>query len=130
MATWRPSWISDRQDFISFRSRSRPVAAKQVLAQIDKSFGKRCRKLIFKMAAVAAILYFRSAQFQLFLVCSAPRCSSPSFNSIESRFKRRCSKYEFSTSFPYKCIGAHSNTWGSKFDLAVKRSNVSVGPSF
>ena len=28
-----------------------------------KGFGKRCRKLIFKMAAVAAILDFRSAQF-------------------------------------------------------------------
>ena len=24
----------------------------------------------------------------------------------------------------------HTNAWGSKFDLAVKRSNVNVGPLF
>ena len=25
---------------------------------------------------------------------------------------------------------AHTNAWGSKFDLAVKRSNLNIGPSF
>ena len=40
-----------------------PVATEQVSAQMDQRFWKNCRKLIFKMAAVAAILYFRSAQF-------------------------------------------------------------------
>ena len=25
---------------------------------------------------------------------------------------------------------AHTNAWGSKFDLAVKRSNINTGPSF
>ena len=55
---WRPSWICDRHDFSSFRSRSCPVATEQVSAQIGQRFGKRCRKLIFKMAAMAAILDF------------------------------------------------------------------------
>ena len=52
-----PSW-----NFSSFQSRSHPVATEQVLAQSDQRFGKRCRKLIFKMAAVATILDFLSAR--------------------------------------------------------------------
>ena len=56
-------WISDRHDFSSFQSKSCLVATKQVLAQINQRFGKRCRKLIFKMAVSAAILDFPSAQF-------------------------------------------------------------------
>ena len=35
-----------------------PVATEQVSAQSDQKFEKRCRKLIFTMAAVAAIFYF------------------------------------------------------------------------
>ena len=38
-----------------------PAATEQVSAQGDQRFGNRCRKLIFKMAAVAAILDFLSA---------------------------------------------------------------------
>ena len=38
----RSSWISDRHNFDSFRSRSHPVATEQVLAQGDQKFGKRC----------------------------------------------------------------------------------------
>ena len=53
-----PSWIFDRHNFSLFRSRSNPVAKEQVLAQSDLRFEKRCRKLIFKMAAVVAILDF------------------------------------------------------------------------
>ena len=39
-----------------------PVATEQVSAQGDQRFGERCWKLIFKMAAVAAILDFLMAQ--------------------------------------------------------------------
>ena len=39
-------------------ARFNPVATEQVLAQRDQNFGKRCQKLIFKMAAVVAILVF------------------------------------------------------------------------
>ena len=56
---WRPSWISDGHDFSSFPSRSCPVATKQISAQTDQRFGKRCQKLIFKLAAVVTILNFR-----------------------------------------------------------------------
>ena len=47
-----------------------PVATEQVSAQSDQKFRKRCRKLIFKMAAVAAILDFLSAH--LAILCQAP----------------------------------------------------------
>ena len=50
-----------RGDFFRPPHGSHP--SEQVLAQSDQRFGKRCRKLIFKMAAMAAILDFPSAQF-------------------------------------------------------------------
>ena len=55
---FRTSLISDQHNFSSFGARSYPVATEQVSAQSDQRFLKRCRKLIFKMAAVAAILHF------------------------------------------------------------------------
>ena len=54
----RPSWISDGHNFSLFQSRSHPVATEQVSAQGNQRFWKRCGKLIFKMAAVVAILDF------------------------------------------------------------------------
>ena len=42
-----------------------PVATEQVSAQSDQKFGKRYRKLIFKMAAVAAILDLLSAHLAI-----------------------------------------------------------------
>ena len=42
-----------------------PVATEQVSAQSNQKFGKRCRKLIFKMAAVVAILDFLSAHLAI-----------------------------------------------------------------
>ena len=53
-----PSWIFDRHNLSLFQSRSHPVAKERVLAQSDLRFEKRCRKSIFKMAAVVAILDF------------------------------------------------------------------------
>ena len=66
----RPSWIFDQHNFSLFRSRSHPVAKEQVSAQSDLRFEKRCRKLIFKMAAVVAILDFYRLS-QLFCLLSA-----------------------------------------------------------
>ena len=40
-----------------------PVATEQVSAQSNQKFGKRCRKLIFKIAAVAANLDFPIGYF-------------------------------------------------------------------
>ena len=47
------------------------VATEQVSAQSDQKFGKRCRKLIFKMAAVAAILDFLSAHLAILCLLGA-----------------------------------------------------------
>ena len=68
---FRSSWVSDRYNFSSFRSRTHPVATEQVSAQNDPRFGKRCQKLIFKMAAVAAILNFLSAHLAILCLLGA-----------------------------------------------------------
>ena len=54
-----------------FGSRIHPVATEQISAQSNQRFGKRCRKLIFKMAAVAAILDFLSAYLTLLCLLGA-----------------------------------------------------------
>ena len=66
----RPSWIFDQHNFSLFRSRSNPVAKEQVSAQRDLRFVKRCRKLIFKMVAVVAILDFLSAHLTILCLIS------------------------------------------------------------
>ena len=48
-----------------------PVATEQVLTQSDQKFGKRCRKLIFKMAAVTAILDFLLAHLAILCLLGA-----------------------------------------------------------
>ena len=60
----QPSWIFDRHNFSLFRSR---VATEQDSAQSNLKFEKRCRKLIFKMAAVVAILDFSICSFSYFV---------------------------------------------------------------
>ena len=67
----RPSWIFNRHNFSLFRSRSHPVAKEQVSAQSDLRFDKKCRKLIFKMVAVVAILDFLSAHLAILCLISA-----------------------------------------------------------
>ena len=67
----QPSWISDRHNFSLFQSRNHPVATEQVLAQGNQRFGKRCQKLIFKMAAVVAILDFLLAHIANLCLLSA-----------------------------------------------------------
>ena len=48
-----------------------PVATEQVSVQSDQKFGKRCRKLIFKMAAVAAVLDFLLAHLAILCLLGA-----------------------------------------------------------
>ena len=61
-----PSWISDQQNFSSFRSRRHPVATEPVSAQSDKCLGSP--KLIFKMAG---IMDFLSAHLAILCLLSA-----------------------------------------------------------
>ena len=67
----RPSWIFNHHNFSLFRSRSHPVATEQVSAQSDQRFRKRCQKLIFKMAAVVAILNFLLVHLAILCLLSA-----------------------------------------------------------
>ena len=58
---WWPSWTYDRHDFSNFLSTSHPNASYQVSSQLAFRFRRRREKQIFKMAAMAPILDFRSA---------------------------------------------------------------------
>ena len=55
----RPSWISDHNSFSYFWFTSHPDASYQVSSQLAFLFKRRSEKLIFKMAAMVAIMYFR-----------------------------------------------------------------------
>ena len=123
----RPSWIFDRHNFSLFQSRSHPVATEQVSAQSDLRFEKRCRKLIFKMAAVVAILDFSIGSFSYFV--SHKRSNAHHQVLIPQDYRGDVQNMNSQHFFPYKCIGP-IQMLGSKTDLAVKRSNVNVGPSF
>ena len=112
-----PFWISDGHDFSSFRSKSYLVATEQVSAQSDVRFGRRCRKLIFKMAAVVAILDFCSAQFSLFCV-STRHPDTP--HQVSTQLDHRGDVQNMNSQhFFHKMYRAHTNAWGSKCDLAT-----------
>ena len=61
--SWWPSWIFDQHNFSYFCSTSHPDASYQVWSQLAFLFRRRSEKQIFKMAAMAAILDFRSERF-------------------------------------------------------------------
>ena len=52
---WRPSWLSERNNFSNFESLYRSDASHKVFAQSDLWFGRRCRLKNFKMAATAIL---------------------------------------------------------------------------
>ena len=78
----RPSWIFDRHNLSLFRTRCYPVAKVQVSAQSDLRFEKRCRKLIFKMVAVVAMLDFLSAHLAILCLISTLMLIKFRFNWI------------------------------------------------
>ena len=81
------------------------------------------------MATVAAILDFGLAQFSYFVSTRRPNAPHQVSTQLDHSLLRSCPKYDFSTYFILK-YRAHTNAWGSYFDLAVKRSNLNIGPSF
>ena len=110
----QPSWIFNRHNFSLFRSRSHPVAKEQVSAQSDLRFEKRCRKLIFMMAAVVAILDFLSAHLAILcLIRVLMLIIKFWFNWIIEEM----SKIWSLNIFPILMYRAHTKAWGSKFDL-------------
>ena len=60
---WQPPWISNRKDFSYFLTPSHPDASYQVSSPLAFRFRRRSKKYIFKMAAMAAIMDFRSERF-------------------------------------------------------------------
>ena len=117
-----PSWIFDLH---LFRSWSHPVAKEQISAQSDLRFEKRCRKLIFKMAAVVASLDFLLAHLAILCLISALMLI------IKFRFNwiiEEMSKYELSKFFPYKCIGPiqmhGKQIWPSRKKVKCQRRTI------
>ena len=99
----RPSWIFDRHNFTLFRSRSHSVATEQVLAQSDLRFEKRCRKLIYKLAAVVAILDFFVGSFSYCV--SHKQANARHQVSIQLDYRGDVQNMNSQQFFPYKCIG-------------------------
>ena len=99
----RPSWIFDRHNFSLFRSRSHPVATQQASAQSNLRFEKRCRKLIFKMVAVVAILDFSIGSFSYFVSHKRPNAHHQV--SIQLDYKGDVQNMNSQHFFPYICIG-------------------------
>ena len=93
-----PSRIFNLHNFSLFRSRSHPFAKEQVSAQRDLRFEKRCRKLIFKMVAVVAILDFLSAHIAILCLISTLMLI---INGLGGDVQNMNSQHFF----PYKCIG-------------------------
>ena len=57
--------------------------------------GEEVKKMIFKMATMAATLDFRSAWFQLFLIYKFPWCFLPSLESIGISVQEKKQKIDF-----------------------------------
>ena len=73
---------------------------------------------------MAAILVNRPQPFwnlSLFQPKDAPH---EIWATLAQRLQRR--SFEILNIFPIQMYGAHTNAWGSKPDLAVKRSNINV----
>ena len=60
---WRPSWISEWNDFSNSESPCHCDSSHQVSAQSELRFGRRCRLVNLKMATMAAILDIVTEQF-------------------------------------------------------------------
>ena len=66
------------------------------------------KKKIFKMAAMAAILDFRSERFKLFLVNKSPPCLLPSFKSIGFLVQEKKRKIDFQDGCPAASLDLRS----------------------
>ena len=97
-----PSWVFDQHNFSLFWSRSHPVATDEVSAQRDLRFEKRRWKLIFKMAAMVAILDFSIGSFSYFV---SERANAHHQVSIQLDYRGDVQNMNSQHFFPYKCIG-------------------------
>ena len=63
---WRPSWISNRNNFSQFQSISHPDAYYQVSSQLAFGFRRRSEKKIFKRATMAPAWISNQHDFSYF----------------------------------------------------------------
>ena len=100
----RPSLNSEQQNLACFDL----VATELVSAQSDQKFGKRCRKLILKMAAVVAILDFLPAHLAILCLLGALMLIIKfKFNWIIEEVQNMNSQHFFphiNVYGPYKCM--------------------------
>ena len=86
-----------------FQSRSHPVVTEQVSAQSDLRFEKKCRKLIFKMAAMVAILDFSISSFSYFV---SQKCANAHHQVlIQLDYRGDVQNMNSQHFFPYKGVG-------------------------
>ena len=92
---WRPSSISNWNDFSYFCSTRHLDASYQVSSQLAFWFRSRSEKQIFKIAAMAAILDFWSEWFLLFLIYKSPWCFLPRSKSVGLSVHNKNLKLDF-----------------------------------
>ena len=78
-----------------FISTSHPNPSYQFSNQLALWFRKISEKKSFKMAAMMAILDFRSKQFKLFQIYKSPKCFLPSFESNDFSVQEKKRKIGF-----------------------------------
>ena len=101
---WPLSWISDWNNFSYFYI----YKSSNCILPIFKSTGplvqeNKQKKKSFKMAAMEAILDFRSTQFKLFQIYKSPKCFLPSFESNGLSVQEKKQKIDFQDG----CHGDH-----------------------
>ena len=116
---WRPSWFYDLHDFSYFWSTSHPNASHQVWSQLAFGFRSKSEKQIFKMAAMAAILDFRSTRFQLFLIYKSSWCFLACLESIGLSVQEEKQKIDFQDGCHGGHLGFPIGTILATFDLQV-----------
>ena len=123
MATVRPSWISERNDFSHSESLCCSDASHQVSAQSDLRFGRRCHLKISKMDDMAAILDIGVERFKQFWISMSLWCLQSSFGSIRHTVWEEMSFEEFQDG----CRGCHLG-YRNRMILAILTLNVATMP--
>ena len=88
---WRPSWISDWNDFSYFWSSNHPDAPYQVSVRLAFRFRRRNEIQIFKMAARPSLIFDRK-DFSYFWSTSHPDAFYQVWSQLAIRFRRRSEK--------------------------------------
>ena len=92
---WRPSWISDRNDFSYFWSTCHPDVSYQVPSQLEFRFMRRREKTNFQVGRHSGHLGLRSEKNSYYIACistSLPDASYKVSSQLAFWFRRRSEK--------------------------------------